>query len=311
MTTPLSTRRRLSASLGTMMQLILAFGLFMGRQTESSSSRARRRCGRIAWLPGPLRLRIRERQADAGTRPWAPELVRRAIGDENYQAIRHVGLVYDDWTGTRLDDSNRRECDDALDLLATQTGLKVIIMRGSQATGRRLTSLRGAFHVCLWRSTLTEAWVGTRMDEDLMDRSDSPWDSPLRRTSHADNPRAWRRDLPSRVIRAALRPRGDRGGNPGRIRQVAQPGRMTFRDRFKVERVPNLLVIPEQTDGRLTLIRMAGTLATRHDHRQNSGANRLGQMRPCIDHGGEARFGLTSVGGQMMGDRPKWKTQVI
>ena len=64
----------------------------------------------------------------------------------------------------------------------------------------------GSFHVCLWAFTMTEAWAWTRPAAELVDRSDSPWDSPLRRPSHADKRRAWRRALLGEEIRAALRP---------------------------------------------------------------------------------------------------------
>ncbi|HMB03004.1 MAG TPA: transposase [Isosphaeraceae bacterium] len=64
----------------------------------------------------------------------------------------------------------------------------------------------GAFHVCLWTYTLTEAWAWGREAEDLVDRSASPWDDPARRPSHADKRRAWRRELLGEEIRAALRP---------------------------------------------------------------------------------------------------------
>jgi hypothetical protein len=64
----------------------------------------------------------------------------------------------------------------------------------------------GAFHVCLWTFTLTEAWAWGRPAAELVDRSASPWDSPLRRPSHADKRRAWRRALLSEEIRAVLRP---------------------------------------------------------------------------------------------------------
>jgi hypothetical protein len=53
----------------------------------------------------------------------------------------------------------------------------------------------GAFHVCLWAFTMTEAWAWGRKAEDLVDRSASPWDSASRRPSHADKRRAWRRAL--------------------------------------------------------------------------------------------------------------------
>ena len=63
----------------------------------------------------------------------------------------------------------------------------------------------GAFHICLWTFTMTEAWAWGRSEEELVDRTDSPWDDPNRRPSHADKRRAWRRELLGNEIRAALR----------------------------------------------------------------------------------------------------------
>jgi hypothetical protein len=57
----------------------------------------------------------------------------------------------------------------------------------------------GAFHICLWTFTMTEAWAWNRNAADLVDRSESPWDDPRRRPSHADKRRAWRRDTGGRV----------------------------------------------------------------------------------------------------------------
>ncbi|MDG3003179.1 IS701 family transposase [Paludisphaera mucosa] len=64
----------------------------------------------------------------------------------------------------------------------------------------------GAFQVCLRTFTMTEAWAWGRDEGDLVDRSDSPWGSLVRRPSHADKRRAWRRELLSDEIHAALRP---------------------------------------------------------------------------------------------------------
>jgi DDE superfamily endonuclease len=65
----------------------------------------------------------------------------------------------------------------------------------------------GAFHVCLWTFTMTEAWAWGRSEEGLVGhRSASPWDDEPRRPSHADKRRAWRRELLGNEIRAALRP---------------------------------------------------------------------------------------------------------
>jgi hypothetical protein len=63
----------------------------------------------------------------------------------------------------------------------------------------------GAFHVCLWTFTMTEAWAWNQTADALVDRSDSPWDSAMRRPSHADKRRAWRRALLGEEIHAVLR----------------------------------------------------------------------------------------------------------
>ena len=75
----------------------------------------------------------------------------------------------------------------------------------------------GAFHVCLWTFTLTEAWAWGLEDGELVDRSDSPWDSPSRRPSHADKRRAWRGSLLREEIREVLRP----GITEGEIQAIA------------------------------------------------------------------------------------------
>jgi hypothetical protein len=64
----------------------------------------------------------------------------------------------------------------------------------------------GAFQICLWTFTMTEAWAWFRNEDELVDRSNSPWDTPLRRPSHADKRRAWRRALLAEEIQAVLRP---------------------------------------------------------------------------------------------------------
>ena len=63
----------------------------------------------------------------------------------------------------------------------------------------------GAFHVCLWAYSLTEAWAWGRPAADLVDRTASPWDDPARRPSHADKRRAWRRELLGEEILTVLR----------------------------------------------------------------------------------------------------------
>jgi hypothetical protein len=77
----------------------------------------------------------------------------------------------------------------------------------------------GAFHVCLWAFTMTEAWAWDRAEAGLVGhRSASPWDDETRRPSHADKRRAWRRALLGDEIRAALRP----GASEREIHAVAE-----------------------------------------------------------------------------------------
>jgi hypothetical protein len=94
---------------------------------------------------------------------------------------------------------------DRFSLEITFRDVKEVVGAGKQQV-RFVHASVGAFHVCLWTFTMTGAWAWKRSEEELVDRSASPWDSPLRRPSHADKRRAWRRALLGEEIRAALRP---------------------------------------------------------------------------------------------------------
>jgi len=50
-----------------------------------------------------------------------------------------------------------------------------------------------AFNLNLWVHTLLECWAWEKPVEEIRDRSDSPWDDPDRRPSHADRRKALRR----------------------------------------------------------------------------------------------------------------------
>jgi hypothetical protein len=94
---------------------------------------------------------------------------------------------------------------DRFSLEITFRDCKGIVGAGQQQV-RFLWASIGAFHVCLWTFTMTEAWAWSREAGELVDRSASPWDSSLRRPSHADKRRAWRRALLGEEIRTVLRP---------------------------------------------------------------------------------------------------------
>jgi hypothetical protein len=86
--------------------------------------------------------------------------------------------------------------------------LKDVVGAGQQQVRLARASV-GAFHVCLWTFTVTEAWAWDRAEKDLVGhRSASPWDDQSRRPSHADKRRAWRRELLGHEIQAVLRAGG-------------------------------------------------------------------------------------------------------
>ena len=57
----------------------------------------------------------------------------------------------------------------------------------------------------------TELWAWDRPDEELVDRSASPWDAEPRRPSHADKRKALRREVLRNKFRLALAERLDAG----------------------------------------------------------------------------------------------------
>ena len=46
------------------------------------------------------------------------------------------------------------------------------------------------FHLNLWMHPMVEWWSWHKTPQELTDRSDSPWDDPERRPSHADRRKA-------------------------------------------------------------------------------------------------------------------------
>jgi hypothetical protein len=99
-----------------------------------------------------------------------------------------------------------------LETVADRFALEIAFRETKEVVGAGQQQVRfvwaniGCFHVCLWTYTMTEAWAWDRPATDLVDRSTSPWDTPLRRPSHADKRRAWRRELLGEEIRGLLRP---------------------------------------------------------------------------------------------------------
>jgi hypothetical protein len=65
----------------------------------------------------------------------------------------------------------------------------------AQQQVRNLTANVGCFNLNGWMYTLVEAWAWERSDEELVDRSNSPWDDSTRRPSHADKRKALQREV--------------------------------------------------------------------------------------------------------------------
>jgi hypothetical protein len=69
---------------------------------------------------------------------------------------------------------------------------------------RNVHSNEGCFNLNLWMYSLVEAWAWQRSDEELVDRSASPWDSEPRRPSHADKRKRLQREVLQGEIEEAL-----------------------------------------------------------------------------------------------------------
>jgi hypothetical protein len=105
----------------------------------------------------------------------------------------------------------KAEAADVLMTIANRFSLEITVREVKEVVGAGRRQVRflhasvGAFHVCLWTFTPTEAWAWRRSEADLVDRSDSPWDDPIRHPSHADKRRAWRRGILAEETLAIMR----------------------------------------------------------------------------------------------------------
>src|SRR3954470_12488744 len=83
---------------------------------------------------------------------------------------------------------------------------------------RNVHSNEGCFNLNLWLYSLVEAWAWERPEEELVDRSASPWDSEPRRPSHQDKRKAVQREILQAEIQEALAGRP----NKERFRALAE-----------------------------------------------------------------------------------------
>lgn len=69
---------------------------------------------------------------------------------------------------------------------------------------RNVFSSEGCFNLNLWMYSLVEAWAWHKEEEELVERSASPWDQEPRRPSHADKRKALQREMLRSEIQEAL-----------------------------------------------------------------------------------------------------------
>jgi hypothetical protein len=81
--------------------------------------------------------------------------------------------------------------------------LKEVWGAGQQQV-RNVYACIGAFTVNLTLYSVVEAWAWGRAEEELIDRSQAPWDTEDRRPSHADKRKALQREILHAEIRAVL-----------------------------------------------------------------------------------------------------------
>jgi len=85
----------------------------------------------------------------------------------------------------------------------TNKDVKEVWGAGQQQV-RNLYANIGAFNLNCWMYSLVEAWAWERPVEQLVDRSDRPWDEAERRPSHADKRKALQRYVLQEEIAATL-----------------------------------------------------------------------------------------------------------
>lgn len=100
---------------------------------------------------------------------------------------------------------------DILGLVADRAAIEQVFHDVKELWGAGQQQLRnvhanvGAYHLNLWAHTLVELWAWDRPEEELVDRSASPWDAEWRRPSHADRRKALTRAMLREEIQAASR----------------------------------------------------------------------------------------------------------
>jgi hypothetical protein len=139
-------------------------------------------------------------------------------------AIRVVLVKEDDgWVAFFCTDTTA-SAESILEAMAARSAIEQTFHDVKEVWGAEQQQVRnvyacvGAFNLNLWMYSLVEAWAWGKAEEEVVDRSRSPWDSEPRRASHADKRKALQREVLQAEIEAVLVGRPTKG----QIRQLAQ-----------------------------------------------------------------------------------------
>jgi hypothetical protein len=126
--------------------------------------------------------------------------------------IRVVLVREDGWLAFFCTDPDATAAD-ILEMVADRNSLEQTFKDVKEIWGAGQQQLRnihanlGAWHLNGWAYTLVELWAWDKPEEELVDRSCSPWDDEPRRPSHADRRKALLREtLRNEFRRAQLGP---------------------------------------------------------------------------------------------------------
>lgn len=131
-------RRRLNVSVRVLMLLVLAAGVWMGRQIGKAREQ-RDAVAAVREYGGTVHYDWEFPKGEiGGTHPRAPRWLRRLLGDEYVQEVVQVDLVY----GRSGENPNLSPADPLIERLAVLPRLRRLSLTGPQATDEGLRQLR-------------------------------------------------------------------------------------------------------------------------------------------------------------------------
>ena len=132
-------RHQLKISLRAMMLVILVFGLWLGWRVNKAREQ-REAVAAVQKYGGWVHYDYEfvNGKVASGRNPPAPCWLRKLLGDAFFQEVRQVSLVYDNSRGKRFDNANVSACDDVLARVSRLPGLKVLLLKETQATDKGL-----------------------------------------------------------------------------------------------------------------------------------------------------------------------------